>query len=49
MSQEDAAKLTLEEVKKLVEAEHPTAFKKKTRAKAKPKAKAKAKAKPKKK
>ncbi|MDF1697192.1 MAG: type I DNA topoisomerase [Saprospiraceae bacterium] len=47
MSQEDAAKLTLEEVKKLVEAEIPDAFKKKTRAKAKPKAKAKTKAKPK--
>lgn len=37
MSQEDAAKLTLEEVKKLVEAEIPDAFKKKTRAKAKKK------------
>jgi len=48
MSQEDAAKLTLEEVKKLVEAEHPTAFTKKTRKKAKPKAKAKAKPKAKK-
>lgn len=48
MSQEDAEKMTLEEVKKLVEAEHPTAFKKKTRAKAKPKAKAKAKPKAKK-
>lgn len=35
MSQEDAAKLTLEEVKKLVEAEIPNAFKKKTRAKKK--------------
>ena len=43
MSQEEAEKMTLEEVKKLVEAEHPTAFQKKTRAKAKPKAKAKAK------
>ena len=35
MSQEDAARLTLEEVKKLVEAEIPDAFKKKTRAKKK--------------
>lgn len=41
MSQEDAAKLTLEEVKKLVEAEIPDAFKKKTRAKPKAKAKPK--------
>lgn len=39
MSQEDAAKLTLEEVKKLVEIEIPDAFKKKTKAKAKPKTK----------
>jgi len=37
MSQEDAAKLTLEEVKKLVEIEIPDAFKKKTRAKPKKK------------
>ncbi|MFT4536286.1 MAG: DNA topoisomerase-1 [Saprospiraceae bacterium] len=48
MDQETATKMTLEEVKKLVEAEHPTAFKKKTKAKAKPKAKAKAKPKAKK-
>ena len=39
MSQEDAAKLTLEEVKKLVEEEIPNAFKKKTRKKAAPKKK----------
>ena len=37
MTSEDAAKLTLEEVKKLVEVEIPDAFKKKTRAKAKKK------------
>lgn len=47
MTSEQAAELTLEEVKKIIEAEIPDAFVKKTRKKAAPKKKAATKAKPK--
>ena len=46
MTSEQAAEMTLEEIKALVEAEHPDAFVKKTRKKAAPKKKAAAKKKP---